>query len=210
MKKNNNNTNKIYFNGTMNFNGQTQIAAGGINNNYNSDASSQEVTFNPEPIWRSPFTMAILTWVSVIIGIASLFPIGTIITYVVNFLNGNVKQILGSEFVSCSIIFAGLTFLFSLIVTVRKIAKNQTRYPLLFNFAISGSGSRLTLEKVYIGKCPKCGGKMKYYNKPVEWRDIVSSDGHIKREVIKKIPALECKRNVKHWYEVDPAKDQLK
>lgn len=56
----------------------------------------------------------------------------------------------------------------------------------------------------------KCGGKMKYYNKPIEWREILRSDGSIKREVTKRIPVLECKRNAEHWYSVDPAGDKIK
>lgn len=210
MKKDNKNTNKTYFNGPMNFNGPTQIATGDIINNHSFDAPPQKATYTPEPIWRSPFTMAVLTWLSVIIGIASLFPFGKIVKCIVNFLSGDIHQLLDSEIPIYSIIFAGLFFLVILILTLRRTAKNQTRHPLLFNFAISGFGGHLTLEKIHIDKCPQCGGKMKYYNKPVEWREIVRADGSIKREVTKKVPALECKRNAKHWYEIDPAEDKVK
>ncbi len=75
---------------------------------------------------------------------------------------------------------------------------------------ISGYGNRLTIEKIHIEGCPQCGGKMKYYNKPVEWREILRSDGSTKREVTKRIPVLECKRNAEHWYAVDPAEDRVK
>ena len=51
---------------------------------------------------------------------------------------------------------------------------------------------------------------MKYYNKPVEWREIVRTDGSVKYEVTKKVPVLECRRNPKHCYEVDPAEDRVK
>lgn len=78
-------------------------------------------------------------------------------------------------------------FLFILFFSLRRITKNQTRHPLLFNYAISGYGRRLTLEKIHIEKCPQCGGKMKYYNKPVEWIDKHYSDGKSKREVTKRI-----------------------
>ncbi|WP_216664728.1 hypothetical protein [Bacillus sp. WMMC1349] len=50
---------------------------------------------------------------------------------------------------------------------------------------------------------------MKYYNKPVKWVDKYYSDGKIKREVTRRTPALECKRNVEHWYEIDPAEDKI-
>ena len=51
---------------------------------------------------------------------------------------------------------------------------------------------------------------MRYYNKPVEWKEVLRSDGSVKNEVTKRVPALECKRNSKHWYEVDPAEDKVK
>ena len=35
---------------------------------------------------------------------------------------------------------------------------------------------------------------MRYYNKPVEWIDHYI-DGKVKREVTKRVPVLECKRN---------------
>lgn len=69
---------------------------------------------------------------------------------------------------------------------------------------------RLHIEKIHIEKCPICGGKMKYFNKPVEWIDVLNSDGKIKREVTKRVPALQCKRNSEHWYRVDPAEDKLR
>lgn len=50
---------------------------------------------------------------------------------------------------------------------------------------------------------------MKYYSKPIEWVDKYYSDGRTKREVTKRIPVLECKRNSEHWYEVDPAEDKV-
>ena len=87
--------------------------------------------------------------------------------------------------------------------------KKETRHPLFFNYAISGLGRKITIEKIHIDKCPICGGTMKYFNKAVKWRDITYSDGRIKRVVTKKVPALQCKRNSDHCYEVDPAADKL-
>jgi len=97
-----------------------------------------------------------------------------------------------------------------LFFSLRKIAKKQIRVPLILNYAISGYGRRITLEKIHIDKCPRCGGKMKYYNKPVEWIDNYYGDGRTKREITKRIPVLECKRNSEHYYEVDPAEDRVK
>lgn len=108
------------------------------------------------------------------------------------------------------IIFAVIFILFVLVLCLRSITKKETRHPLFFNYAISGLGRKITIEKIRIDKCPICGGTMKYFNKAVECRDITYSDGRTKREVTKKVPALQCKRNSDHWYEVDPAADKLK
>ena len=108
------------------------------------------------------------------------------------------------------IIFAVIFILFVLVLHLRSITKKETRHPLFFNYAISGLGRKITIEKIRIDKCPICGGTMKYFNKAVEWRNITYSDGRTKREVIKKVPALQCKRNSDHWCEVDPAGDKLK
>lgn len=196
--KNNNQNN---FNGMINFNGQTQIAAGNIINN-TSDIHPKEANYTPEPIWRSPLTLAVLSWISIAIAIAELFPISKIV---------NALRISSSSFnvQMYSTIFVVLTLLLFVFLDLRRIVKMQIRRPLLFNFAISGYGKRLTLEKVHIDKCPLCGGKMKYYNKPVEWNDVRYSNGNTKREVTRRVPALECTRNAKHWCEVDPAEDRV-
>lgn len=202
-KSNNNN-----FSGEMNFNGPTQIVAGNVINNVES-SYEEKAKYSPEPVWRSPFTMAVLSWISVAIGILGLFPFGKILKRVLAFIKyRDITDI--SNIQPYIIIFVLLFILSAIFLSLRRIVKNQTRYPLLFNFAISGYGKRLTLEKIHIERCPQCGGKMKYYNKPVEWVDKYYSDGKTKREVTKRVPALECKRNAKHWYEVDPAEDKIK
>lgn len=202
------NKNQNNFNGTTNFYGSVQFAAGDINNR-ESATENNIAKYAPEPIWRSPFTMAILTWISVVIGIASLLPFGNMVKSVLELFNGNVEMLSSEEIPIYLIAFIALFCLFSIIFSLRRIAKKQTRHPICFNYAISGNGGRLNLEKIHIEECPLCRGKMKYYNKPVEWREIVGNDGSTKREVVKRVPALECKRNAKHWCEVDPAEDKI-
>ena len=202
MKVNNNQNN---FNGSTNFNGPVQLAGGDIINEI-SASKQDEAKYTPEPKWRSPFTLAVLSWISVIIGILGLFPVGKILANVLSLFKGNVQAVLDFPVQTYSVIFVVFILFFSL----RRIAKKQIRVPLILNYAINGYGRRITLEKIHIDKCPQCGGEMKYYNKPVEWREIVRADGSIKCEVTKKVPALECRRNAKHWYEVDPAEDEVK
>lgn len=189
------------------FNGPTSIVAG---NNYSKkDEEGKVATYRPEPVWRSPITMAILSWMGFIISLIGLFPLYKISEPVINLItNGSIK--VDSNNSIYLIIFIVILILLVLVVYLRSITKKETRQPLFFNYAISGLGRKITIEKIHIDKCPICGGKMKYFNKAVEWRDTTYSNGKTKREVTKKMPALQCKRNSDHWYEVDPAADKLK
>lgn len=201
MEKNKNN-----FNGETNFYGPTQIVAGNLTNNNvvgMEDAYKKKATYSPEPVWRSPFTLALLTWISMAIGVIGLFPISRIYEFFSNSSSLNINFLL--EVKPYLIMIIILILLFSILFSVRRIVKNQTRHPLFLNFAISGYGKRLMIEKIHIDKCPQCGGKMKYYNKPLEWIE----HGVNKRTITKKAPFLECKRNPEHCYSVDPAEDGI-
>ena len=189
------------------FNGPTNIVAG---NDYSMEAKEDKVaSYTPEPVWRSPITMAMLSWMGFIISLLGLFPMYKMFEPEINLItNKRVKVDLNNNIYV--IIFAVIFILFVLVLHLRSITKKETRHPLFFNYAISGLGRKITIEKIRIDKCPICGGTMKYFNKAVEWRNITYSDGRTKREVIKKVPALQCKRNSDHWCEVDPAGDKLK
>ena len=187
------------------FNGPTNIVAG---NNYSKEAEEDKVaSYTPEPVWRSPITMAMLSWMGFIISLIGLFPIYKMFESVINLItNKSIKVDLNNNIYI--IIFAVLFILFVLVLCLRNITKKETRHPLFFNYAISGLGRKITIEKIRIDKCPICGGTMKYFNKAVGC--ITYPDGRTKLEVTKKVPALQCKRNSDHWYEVDPAADKLK
>ena len=189
------------------FNGPTNIVAG---NNYSKkDEENKVASYTPEPVWRSPITMAILSWIGLIISLIGLFPMYKIFEPVINLItNKNIKVDSSNSiyFIISSVIF----IFFVLVMRLRSITKKETRHPLFFNYAISGLGRKITIEKIHIDKCPICGGTMKYFNKAVEWRDITYSDGRTKRKATKKVPALQCKRNLDHCFEVDPAADRVK
>lgn len=210
MGKSQKNNNQNNFKGKVNFHGPAQIVAGDIINHIPIDYN-QKAKYTPEPVWRSPFTMAILSWISFVLAIGGLIPIGAkMVKNSLDIFNGAMKPVVGFEFSIYLIVFVILMILLVTLLSLRRIAKTQTRHPLVFNFAINGYGNRLTLEKIHLHRCPQCGGKMKYYNRPVEWRERPYSDGRIKREATKRVPALECKRNSdEHWYRVDPAEDIL-
>lgn len=205
MKDTNNQNN---FNGTTNFNGMAQFAGGDIINNISAPKEAK-AKYTPEPKWRSPFTLAMLSWISVIIGILELIPAYKIFENIWKIFKGNKYIVIDRSMQLYVIIFIILSLLLLLLFSLKRIANKQIRVPLILNYAISGYGRRITLEKIHIAKCPKCGGKMKYYNKPVEWNEIHDEYGRTKREVTKRIPVLECKRNSEHCYSVDPADDRL-
>lgn len=203
--------NKNNFNGTTTINGPVQFAERDIINIIPASKPKQdEAKYTPEPKWRSPFTLALLSWISVIIGILGVFPAGKILANILNLFKGNKQTVLDFPMQTYLVILTIFTLLYILFFSLRKIAKKQIRVPLILNYAISGYGRRITLEKIHIDKCPRCGGKMKYYNKPVEWIDNYYGAGRTKREITKRIPVLECKRNSEHYYEVDPAEDRVK
>lgn len=189
------------------FNGPANIVAGS-NNFFKEQEIEKVATYTPEPVWRSPITMAILSWMSVLFPFIGIYPFYKVFEPLINLLIKN-KIDENYNYVHLAIFIIWMLILI-LIFWLRSITKKETRHPIFFNYAISGLGRKITIEKIHIEKCPICGGKMKYFNKPVEWRDIIKSDGKIKHEVIKRVPALQCKRNSDHWYEVDPATDKLK
>ena len=189
-------------------NGTAYIIAGN-NNDFKENTLEKVATYTAEPIWRSPITMAILSWIGFFISLVSIFPFYKVLEPIINLLtNKGIRMNLNN--IMYSVIVAVIMLILAIIIWLRGITKKEIRHPLFFNYAISGLGRKLTIEKIHIDKCPICGGKMKYFNKPVEWRNIVNSDGKIKREVTKRVPALQCKRNADHWCKVDPAADKLK
>ena len=190
------------------FNNWKNKAGRDVNIQINQDPPEKVATYEPEPIWRSPITMAVLSWIGFFASIGSLLPLYNFfepfVKWAKNSFNGNIPNVQGKQIYL--FIFLGLFIFSGIIFSLRKITKNQTRYPLKFNYAISGEKKRLNIEKLHIESCPKCGGKLKYYNKPYEWLDYYDENGNFKkRKITKKVPALECKRNSNHFWYVDPA-----
>ncbi len=53
------------------------------------------------------------------------------------------------------------------------------------------------------GTCIKCGSKLRFYAKPVEWRYWTDSSGNERRKVTRREPVAECRRSAKHCYNID-------
>lgn len=169
------------------------------------------VTYEAVPKWRSPITQALLSWVGLLVGLMSLFPLWKVFQPAVDLLHLGPGRAFGGDVPAIPIIwlivFLILFLILALVLSLCRVTSGQLRKPLIFGWAVNGSGRRITLEKIRAGKCPSCGGKMRYYNKlrPI---DHDESNGKRWREVRERVPALECKRNPKHWAEVDPAEEQ--
>lgn len=141
-----------------------------------------------------------------LLGLAGIFPFWKVVQPVLNLVSGRfdlLKTGFGQNwwFGVLSMILIALVGVLSL----RRLAKFQLRQPLFWSWALSGAGRRITLEKIKAGNCPQCGGKMRYYSKATKWIDRIDANGKRRRNVTERVPALECKRNPKHWVEVDPA-----
>ena len=191
------------------FNGPTQMVGSVVINPPHGDLVKEKATYTSEPLWRSPFTLAVLTWVSVIISIVGVFPIASILESMLALFDTSRKSKTVEELQLLLWTFLIVMVFLVVFINLWRIAKKQVRYPLFCNLAISGYGKRIVIEKIHISKCPRCGGEMRYYNKPVEWIDHYI-DGKVKREVTKRVPVLECKRNTEHCYRVDTAEDRVK
>ncbi|HEL1781618.1 TPA: hypothetical protein TXU95_001699 [Streptococcus suis] len=189
------------------FNNWNNSAGRDINIQINQNQPETIATYEPEPIWRSPITMAVLSWLGFFGSLGSIFSIFKVFEPVLKWLNGKQEEIGNNQ--TYMFIFIGFFLITIIIFSLRSITSKQTRYPLMFNYAISGGGKRLTLEKIKIDNCPICNGKMKFFNKPIEFKEITYSDGKTKTEVTKRTPTLQCIRNPEHWFKVDPAEDKI-
>ena len=202
------NTNKNINIGNT-FNGPTQMIGSVVINSPHEGLVEEPATYKPEPLWRSPFTLAVLSWISVIIGVLGIVPIGNVIGSALALFDDTFQRKTTEELQLWIWLFLIAMILLVIFITLSGIAKKQVRYPLFCNLAISGYGKRIVIEKIHISKCPRCGGEMRYYNKPIEWSERYI-DGKVKREVTKRVPVLECKRNTEHYYRVDTAEDRVK
>lgn len=176
--------------------------------NHSAD-TAPVATYKAVPKWRSPITQALLSWVGLLVGLMSLFPLWKIVQPAVDLLRSDPRRVSGGDAsITWLIVFSVLILVLVVALNLRSVTSSQLRKPLIFGWAVSGSGRRITLEKIVTGKCPQCGGKMRYYNKPVSWIDYIEPNGRQRRKVTERVPALECRRNPKHWGEVDPAESQ--
>lgn len=162
---------------------------------------SQELVAEYEPkwSWKSPLTMSVLTWISVVLGLFSILAGWQGFTSSFSEIQAGAGG--GPRSINWLIVFLTLFILFVISVWLRRVTKRRTQHfsPWSFLPSITGWGGRIGLAKLQ-GECPKCGGDLRFYNKPVEWITDVQS-GKIK--VTRRAAAGECSRNPDHWWTVD-------
>jgi len=199
------------FNGNNKFNGVTQVAGRDINNYYSNNSDSLEPKHEPKVVWDTPFTKKVLSMISLVIGILEVISGSKLVGFMLNFStllkNGVINS--GDNFQLVGMMSVFLPILLFFFLRLRVITQKETRRPIFFNYAISGYGNKLKIEKMQIAKCSICGGTMKYYNRIIDKRPAVSSDGTVKTQVLKKSPAIACKRNSDHFWLVDPAENKI-
>lgn len=198
------NCNEITIGDVKNNSGTTYVAGQNINIYSREQALSQNCKFTQEPLWRSPITQAALTWISFLMGLFDCIPLFGIIKNFCALFNENITIRSHSNIINATV-FIVIFILLYFTVILRTITKKQKMHPLFFNIAISGYGKRLSFKKIH-ATCPICGGKMRYYNKPIEWIQDYNSS---KKQITKRAPVLECKRNSEHWYYLDPAAESI-
>lgn len=152
--------------------------------------------------------MGILSWVGLFISLIGLFPVYQIVKPFINILKYKSLEI-SSNYLTYIWIFLVLALILVTVISLRNIVKKELRYPLFFNYAISGQEKKINIEKIIPPNCDICNDntKMKYHYK-VELREVERLDGSIKREVIKKSPAFICTRNSDHYIKIDPTVDR--
>ena len=161
-----------------------------------------KASYDAVPKWRSPFTQAVLSWIGVVLGVLGIVPISKILGF-------HAAPSVGIDLILWLVALLIAFVALGLVWSLRELTKRETRRPLRFGWAISGYNHRITLEKIEVSRCPTCNGKMKYYMKPTDWYYRINNNGSRKRVVTERTPMLECLRNPKHSFEVDPAADNV-
>ena len=165
----------------------------------NHTAEEETAVYEQKWSWKSPLTLAALSWISVSLGVLSLVSGWQGISSVFSiFKSGELNR---SPSYSWLVAFAIVAILLVLSLELRRIAKLRTQHFSAWSFlpSITGWGGKIGLAKLQ-GKCPKCDGDLRFYNKPTEWVTEYPSG---RTKVTKRIAAAECSRNPDHWWTVD-------
>lgn len=165
----------------------------------NEPATTEYVT---KSYRASPLTQTVLAWISVVLGIISVLsgwwamapPVQAIVEG--SFSAGALASA-GGAF---SVFFVAVVLAF-LAISGTIIASRRTQHLSRFSFlpALTGKDGRLGLAR-FEGTCTICGGKLRFYSKPLEWVENLDTG---KRRITRRGLAGECRRNREHWWAID-------
>lgn len=163
--------------------------------------------------WQSPFTQASLAWISAIVGLLALAQgygfVAPLVSGPQDYLANSQGGISWNFILLIGMLATGTVF--AIAMSMRSIVKNRLRKfanSRLLPAALSLDG-KFALA-YFQGKCSICGGRLRFYNKPIAWRDVTKPNGDTKRVVAEREMAAECVRNQKrHWWYVDSAEERV-
>jgi len=160
--------------------------------------SQSGAQYEPKWSWRSPLTLALLTWVSVALGVLGVLAGWQGFSPLFSAIGGGLPPEPASP--GWMIAFFVVALLFVIVLALRGVAKHRTQHfsPLPWLPTLTGWGGRIGLARLQ-GECPIDGGKLRFYDKPSKWIDY--TDG--RRKVTERRMAAECVKNADHWWPVD-------
>lgn len=174
-----------------------------------SDPAPPAGEFDPVPLWRSPFTSGVLTWVSVLLGAAAFLPGWKVLESAKPgagplFRNGDSQAGAPSGMLAV-LALAFLVVLFAATASLASVAYREVRLRLFGSFALNGLGRRITLERIETKPCPTCGGRLQFRTVPLAWVPKYVNGTYTGREVTAKTMGIVCNRDSDHWWRVQSA-----
>lgn len=135
------------------------------------ESQEPRATYEPKWSWKSPLTLAVLTWISVIFGLLSLGSGYKVLESAAGALLslGNSETIPQVQPIGM-FVFLGFVVIFGGAMALRRITKNETQHFPSISWlpVLTGWGKRIGLARMK-GICPIDGGHLRFYDKPIVW-----------------------------------------
>lgn len=194
--------------------GGTGIQVGGDANglvagrdiHYNSVPQEPVVEYKASWSWKSPVTMATLTWLSVVLGVVGVIAGWQGLQPIFSLLRGSLGTDGPPSIWLLAVFFAVLCGVM-IALGLRRIVKHGAQWfpPVSWLPVVTGWGGHVGLARLD-GVCPRCGGRLRFYDKPTRWIDYPETG---RRNVTERTMAAECTRNSGHWWSVDKTDNLL-
>ncbi|QRY48153.1 hypothetical protein JVX93_16030 [Mycolicibacterium boenickei] len=156
--------------------------------------------------WKSPITMATLTWLSVILGFVGVIAGWQGLRPVFGLLSGSLGTKQPPSIWPLALFFAALCVV-AIALGLRRIIKHGIQWfpPVPWLPVVTGWDGHVGFARLD-GMCPRCDGRLKFYDKPTRWIDFPETG---KRKITERTMAAECTRNSDHWWSVDKTDNPL-